>query len=261
MNHQYCKVETIDHLMIVTINRPDARNALNPPANHELGEVFDTFENGPNYRVAIVTGAGEKAFCSGADLKDADRMQAGGFVPPSGFGGLTSRYQRRKPVIAAVNGFAVGGGFELALACDIIVASATAKFGLTEPRVGLAALGGGIQRLIREIGLKRASAMLLTARQVSAEEGLRLGFVNELAPPADLVTVAMRWADEMLMCSPASISATKAIANALDGQSTQASIESMFTIPAVKALFSSPDAKEGPRAFAERRVPRWQNLG
>ena len=259
MNYQHCQVETRDHVMIVTINRPDSRNALHPPANHELGEVFDRFENSSDLWVAIVTGAGEKAFCAGADLKHAASMSAGNFVPPSGFGGLTSRYERRKPVIAAVNGFATGGGFELALACDLIIAAHSAKFGLTEPRVGLAALGGGIQRLIREIGLKRAHALLLTGRLVSAEEGLRLGFVNELAPQADLIGVALRWAQEILLCSPSSISATKAIANALDGQSVQASIETMFALPAVKGLFSSPDAKEGPRAFAERRAPRWQN--
>jgi acetyl-CoA C-acetyltransferase len=259
VNHQYCKVEAKDRVMIVTINRPDSRNALHPPANHELGEVFDTFEKTPEYWVAIVTGAGDKAFCAGADLKHTDSMGAGAFVPPSGFGGLTSRYERKKPVIAAVNGFASGGGFELALACDIIIASQTAKFGLTEPRVGLAALGGGIQRLIREIGPKRANAMLLTARQVTAEEGLRLGFVNELVPHGELMTVALRWADEILQCSPSSIRATKAVADALDGQSVQAAVGGMFALPAVKTLFSSPDAKEGPRAFAERRAPRWSN--
>lgn len=259
MSYQYCEVEAKDHVMIVTINRPDSRNALHPPANHELGKVFDLFESSAEYWVAIVTGAGDKAFCAGADLKHAESMTAGAFVPPSGFGGLTSRYGRMKPVIAAVNGFAAGGGFELALACDIIIASETAKFGLTEPRVGLAALGGGIQRLIREIGPKRAHGMLLTARQVPAAEGLRLGFVNELVPYDELMAAALRWADEILQCSPSSICATKAIANALDGQSVQASVESMFALPAVKRLFSSPDAKEGPRAFAERRAPRWSN--
>jgi acetyl-CoA C-acetyltransferase len=259
VNHQYCKVEAKDRVMIVTINRPDSRNALHPPANHELGEVFDTFEKSADYWVAIVTGAGDKAFCAGADLKHAESMKGGSFVPPSGFGGLTSRYERKKPVIAAVNGFASGGGFELALACDIIIASETAKFGLTEPRVGLAALGGGIQRLIREIGPKQANGMLLTARQVSAEEGLRLGFVNELVPQAELMAAALRWAGDILQCSPNSISATKAVANALDGQSVQAAMENMLNLPAVKGLFSSPDAKEGPRAFAERRAPRWSN--
>lgn len=259
MSYQYCRVEAKDHVLTVTINRPEQRNALNPPANHELGEVFDGFERNPEHWVAIVTGEGEKAFCAGADLKHARDHGLEKFVPPSGFGGLTSRYERRKPTIAAVNGFAAGGGFELALACDIIVASETARFGLTEPRVGLAALGGGIQRLIREIGPKRAHGMLLTGRLVSAEQGLQLGFVNEVVPAAELMAAALRWAGEILQCSPASISATKAIADALDGQSVQAAIAGMFALPAAKALFASPDAQEGPRAFAERRAPRWNN--
>ncbi|TAL01470.1 MAG: enoyl-CoA hydratase [Rhodospirillaceae bacterium] len=259
MSYQHCKLEAKGRTLVVTLNRPDQRNALNPPANHELGEVFDAFENNPEYWVAIVTGEGSKAFCAGADLKSHPEDGGVNFVPASGFAGLTSRYARRKPVIAAVNGFATGGGFELALACDIIVASETAKFGLTEPRVGLAALGGGIQRLIREIGLKRAHAMLLTGRLCSAEEGLRLGFVNEVVSPGELIASALRWADEIAQCSPASIYATKAVANALDGQSVQAAVENMLTLPAVKALFKSPDAQEGPRAFAEKRAPRWSD--
>jgi enoyl-CoA hydratase/carnithine racemase len=259
VSHQYCKVEIKDHVAVVTINRPEQRNALNPPANHELGAVFDAFENDSDVWVGILTGEGDKAFCAGADLRHANSEGLGSFVPASGFGGLTSRFARRKPVIAAVNGFAAGGGFELALACDLIVASDAAKFGLTEPRVGLAALGGGIQRLIREIGLKRAHAILLTGRLIFAEEGLRLGFVNELVPQGDLMAAAMHWADEILKCSPASIRATKAVADAFDGQTVQASMESMLSLPAVKGLFASPDAKEGPRAFAERRPPRWSN--
>lgn len=259
MTQKYSSVEIKGHVMVVTINRPDQRNALNPPANHELGAVFDTFEKTPDHWVAIITGAGDKAFCAGADLKATGEMQGGAFVPPSGFAGLTSRFQRKKPVIAAVNGFATGGGFELALACDIVVASETAKFGLTEPRVGLAALGGGIQRLIREIGPKRAHALLLTGKMVSAAEGLRLGFVNEVVPHGELMAAAERWADEIGLCSPTSIAATKAIANALDGQTVEASMESMFKLPGVGGLFSGPDAKEGPRAFAEKRTPRWSN--
>jgi len=259
VSHQYCKVEIKDHVMVVSIDRPEQRNALNPPANHELGAVFDAFESNSDLWVGILTGGGEKSFCAGADLKHAASEGMGSFVPPSGFGGLTSRFARKKPVIAAVNGFATGGGFELALACDIIIASDTAKFGLTEPRVGLAALGGGIQRLIREVGPKRAHGILLTGRLISAEDGLHLGFVNEVVPHAGLMAAASRWADEILKCSPASVRATKAVADALDGQTVQQSMESMFALPGVKALFESPDSKEGPRAFAERRPPRWSN--
>jgi len=261
MNYQHCKVEVKEHVMFVTLNRPEQRNALHPAANYELGEVFDSFEGSPDYWIAIVTGEGDKAFCAGADLKHAEEMLEGKFVPPSGFAGLTSRFERLKPVIAAVNGVAAGGGFELALACDIIVASDTAKFGLTEPRVGMAALGGGIQRLIREIGPKRANGMLLTGRQVSARDGLQLGFVNEVVPHRELMASAQRWAQQILQCSPNSICATKAVANAFDGQSVQASIVSMSAFPVVRRLFESADANEGLRAFAERRTPHWSNPG
>jgi enoyl-CoA hydratase/carnithine racemase len=261
MQTEFCSVETDGRLMVVTLRRPERRNALNAPANHELGAVFDHFEATPDLWIAIVTGEGEQAFCAGADLRDGTATGGGAMrpTPESGFGGLTSRFERRKPVIAAVNGAAMGGGFELALACDIIVAAERAKFGLTEPRVGLAALGGGIQRLVREVGLKRANGLLLTGRQISARDALALGAINEVVPDGELMAAARRWADEILLCSPASIAATKAVANALDGQSVEASIRSMFELPAVSGLLRGPDAREGPKAFAERRAPQWSN--
>jgi enoyl-CoA hydratase/carnithine racemase len=261
MQTEFCSVEIDGRLMLVTLNRPERRNALNGPANHELGDVFDRFESNPELWIAIVTGAGEQAFCAGADLRDGTASGGGSKspVPATGFAGLTSRFNRKKPVIAAVNGAAMGGGFELALACDIVVAAERARFGLTEPRVGLAALGGGIQRLIREVGLKRANGLLLTGKQISAAQAMDLGVVNEVVSDGELIAAARRWADEIMLCSPASIAATKAIANALDGQSVQQSLESMFKLPEVTGLFRSPDSKEGPTAFAERRPPRWSN--
>jgi enoyl-CoA hydratase/carnithine racemase len=258
MDYQFAKVETDGRVMIVTLNRPQARNALHSEANFELGRVFDAFDADPDLWAAIITGAGDKAFCAGADLKQAKVLKEDA-TPPSGFAGLTSRFGRAKPVIAAVNGFAMGGGFELALACDIVIAAETASFGLTEPRVGLAALGGGIQRLVREIGPKRAHAMLLTGRHATAREGLALGFVSEVVPEGQALAAARRWADEILACSPTSIRATKAVADSLEGRSVEASMAAMFDLPAVKALFASPDAIEGPSAFAERRSPRWSN--
>jgi len=256
---RFCEVNSRDRVLTVTINRPECRNALHRESSFELGAIFDEFEQDSEHRVAIVTGAGDVAFCAGADLKQAERTSREDAVPASGFGGLVARFGRTKPVIAAVNGFAMGGGFEIALACDIIVAAENATFGLTEPRVGLAALSGGIQRLIREIGPKRANSILLTGRKVSAAEAVQLGFVNEVVPPADLMKTARRYAQEILSCSPASIRATKGIADALDGQTVRASMESVWHLPTVKALFSSPDSSEGPRAFAERRAPHWSD--
>lgn len=255
---QFCKVELDGRIMTVTLNRPEARNALSQDANHELAAVFDRFGQDPDIWIAIVTGAGDKAFCAGADLKGGmDRSRP--TVPPSGFGGLVSRFDRVKPIIAAVNGQAFGGGFELALACDVVVAAESATFGLTEPRVGLAALGGGIQRLIREAGPKQAMGLLLTARRMSAIEARDLGLVNEVVPPEELLATARRWAEEILLCSPSSIIATKAVANAFDGRSVAASMGDMFEVPEVRSLLTGPDSREGPKAFAEKRAPEWAN--
>src|SRR5271163_3803073 len=182
MAYEFVRVERDGPITTVTLNRPEVMNALHSPAHFELGEVFDNFAADPGQWVAIVTGAGERAFSAGNDLKH----QAGGGKlgsPPSGFAGLTSRFDLTKPLIAAVNGVAMGGGFEIALACDLIVASEAAIFALPEPRVGLAALAGGLHRLPRQIGLKRAMSMILTGRRVPASEGEALGFVNEVAAP------------------------------------------------------------------------------
>src|SRR5882724_10986167 len=189
-NYQFCKVERDGRLTIVTLNRPEVMNALHTPAHLELADVFDNFSNDPEQWVAIVTGAGERAFSAGNDLKVTAAGGPRGSTHPSGFGGVTSRFDLDKPLIAAVNGIAMGGGFEIALACDIIVAAENAVFALPEPRVGLAALAGGLHRLPREVGAKRALGMILTGRRVSAAEGKELGFVNEVVPAAQLMTRA-----------------------------------------------------------------------
>jgi len=259
MDYEFSSVTTDGHVMTVTLNRPERRNALHADANHELGAIFDRFESDPALRIAILTGAGDKAFCAGADLVTA--MKEGQTpVPETGFAGLVSRFDRRKPIIAAVNGMAMGGGFEAALACDIIIAADHASFGLTEPRVGLAALGGGIQRVVEELGPKRAHVLLLTAKRISAEEAAAMGLVAEFVPGAELLAAARRWAETILECSPASIAATKAIVRSLAGSSVEQSMRGMFDLPEVRSLLSGPDAREGPRAFAEKRKPNWADL-
>lgn len=256
MTPQYATVERDGPLTIVTINRPEARNALNAEAHAELAEIFDAFAADPDQWVAILTGSGDKAFCAGQDLA----ALADGAVlrpPPRGFGGLSSRFDLNKPIIAAVNGIAFGGGFELALACDIIVAVETARFALPEPKVGLAALGGGIERLPRVIGLKRAMGMMLTGKPVTAPEGLQLGFVNEVVT-ADLLGAARRWAADILACSPMSVRATKeAVLRGMDTP-LEASADSVWNYPAMVEMLASADAVEGPRAFTEKRLPNWQ---
>ncbi|MGE5501368.1 MAG: enoyl-CoA hydratase-related protein [Ignavibacteriales bacterium] len=258
MAYEFVRVDREGPVTIVTLNRPEVMNALHSPAHFELDEVFNDFANDPEQWVAIVTGAGDRAFSAGNDLKH----QAGGGKmgsPPSGFAGLTSRFDLNKPLIAAVNGVAMGGGFEIALACDIIIAADSAVFALPEPRVGLAALAGGMHRLPRAIGLKRAMGMILTARRVSAAEGQELGFVNAVVPAADLMAEAKRWAQMISECSPMSIRASKeAVMKGLDEPSLEAAIRGQGKYPAIAALFQSEDFKEGPLAFAQKRAPQWK---
>src|SRR5262245_28715271 len=206
MDLEYVRYEKRDRIARVTINRPDVMNALHPPASDELSKVWDDFAADPEVWVAIFTGAGERAFSAGNDLKF---QASGGAVrmPPTGFGGITSRRDLWKPVIAAVNGVALGGGLELALACDIIVAADQARLGLPEPRVGLMAAAGGVHRLPRHIPLKVAMGMMLTGKPITAAEALRVGLVNAVVPLAELLPTAERWAQEILECSPLSVQA------------------------------------------------------
>lgn len=256
MTFQFITVAREGALTLVTINRPQAYNALNAQAHEELAEAFDAFAADDSQWVAILTGAGGKAFCAGHDLKQ--QASGGGLVtPPSGFGGLTARFDLNKPLIAAVDGVAMGGGFELALACDILLATPRSVFALPEPKVGLAALAGGIQRLPREIGLKRAMGMMLTGRRVEAREGYELGFVTQVVE-GDILEAARRWAAEILAASPMSVRATKEAAlRGLDTPLAQALTEE-WDYPAMKAMLASQDAVEGPAAFAEKRAPAWK---
>jgi len=254
---EFCSVERDGKITIVTINRPKLMNALHPAANAELGQVFDDFCADPDQWVAIITGAGDRAFSAGNDLKATAAGGGSVEMTPRGFGGLTSRYDNDKPIIAAVNGVAMGGGFEIALACDLIIASDNAVFALPEPRVGLAALAGGMHRLPRQIPQKQAMGMLLTGRRVSAAEGLELGFVNEVVPQAELMAAARRWADQILECSPLSVRATKQ--SAMDGMKAPSVEEAMsLRYDSVHKLLKSEDFIEGPRAFAEKRKPEWK---
>jgi len=253
---EFCSVAKDGHLTIVTIERPERMNALHPAANAELGVLFDEFAADDDAWVAIITGRGERAFSAGNDLRH--QAEGGKRVPtPRGFGGLTSRFDLTKPVIAAVNGVAMGGGFEIALACDLIIASDNALFALPEPRVGLAALAGGLHRLPRQIGTKQALGMILTGRRVSAAEGKTLGFVNEVVPQAKLLETAHRWAREICECAPLSIRASKDVVyRGLAVASLQDALAQPYE--SVRAMASSADFVEGPKAFAEKRPPNWQ---
>jgi len=256
--YKFCTLEKRDHVWVITINRPEALNALHPPINYELETIFNNYAADKNAWVAILTGAGDKAFSVGHDLK----FQAAGgkiTIPKTGFAGLTSRFDLDKPVIAAVNGFAMGGGFEVALACDLIVADSRAQFALPEPKVGLAALAGGIHRLSRQIGEKHANDLLLTARKVGAEEGQRMGFVNRIVDTSTSTSVldeALNIAEAMLSCSPVSLQVTKSMQRQ---GANFADLETAVThrYDAIDTLVSSKGYTEGPQAFFEKRKPQW----
>jgi enoyl-CoA hydratase/carnithine racemase len=254
MELEFVRYEKRDHVAYVTMNRPEVMNALHPPANEELARVWDDFAGDPQAWVAILTGAGERAFSAGNDLKYT-ATQGMPRIPPSGFGGLTTRRDLWKPIIAAVNGVALGGGLEIALACDIIVAAEHARLGLPEPRVGLMAAAGGVHRLPRHVPLKIAMGLMLTGRALTAPEAARLGLVNEVVPAAELSAAAQRWAGEILECSPLSVQATKQAAYEGLGKPLPEAMNTPY--PLVQRLWSSEDAREGPRAFAEKRKPRW----
>lgn len=242
----------------VTLNRPEVMNAINGRMHHELQAAFDAFAADPEQFICVVTGAGERAFCAGSDLKAAAAGDRGGY-PRNGYAGLIERFDLAKPVIAAVNGLALGGGFEIVLACDIVLAAETASFGLPEPLVGAVALGGGVHRLARQIGLKQAMGMILTSRRVSAADGHRLGFVNEVVAPGELAAATRRWCEEILRASPMSIRASKeAVLRGLDEPSLAAAMHNQADYPAFAAWQASDDAREGPLAFAEKRPPVWK---
>jgi crotonobetainyl-CoA hydratase len=252
----FIEIETQARVTTITLNRPAVMNAINPAMHAELQAAFDAFAADPEQFVGVVTGAGERAFCAGSDLKAP--VPAGGY-PRSGYAGLIERFDLNKPVIAAVNGLALGGGFEIALACDIIVAADTASFGLPEPLVGAVALGGGVHRLVRQIGLKRAMGMILTSERVSAHQGLEFGFVNEVVPATELKAASRRWCETILRASPMSIRASKETAmRGLDEPSLAGAIRGQADYPAFAAWGASEDRGEGRLAFAEKRQPQWK---
>lgn len=255
MSYQFITYEKVGHLATITMNRPEVLNALHPPAQNELAAAWDDVAADPEVRVAIVTGAGERAFCAGNDLKWT-AAQGVPRLPASGFGGICSRFDLWKPVIAAVNGIAVGGGFEIALAADIIVAADQARFGLPEPRVGLLAAAGGVHRLPRQVPLKVAMGLILTGRQISAAEALRIGVVNEVVATSDLQEASRRWAADILECSPLSVQASKQAAYSGLGRPLTDAITGRY--PLMEALWKSDDTREGIRAFVEKRKPQWK---
>ncbi|RNL61070.1 acetyl-CoA acetyltransferase [Nocardioides marmoriginsengisoli] len=255
--YEHVLVRRDGHLLEVTINRPDARNSLHPPAHTELSEIFDAYLADPELWVAIITGAGATSFCAGNDLLYTATGKPM-YIPPTGFAGLTSRAGMTKPVIAAVNGFAMGGGLEIALACHLVVADETAQLALSEVKVGLFAGAGGVVRLPRQLPEKVATEMILTGRRLGAEEAYRRGLVNRIAPAGQALETARELAAEILEGSPTSVRLSlQAMQDAAGIADTVAAVRT--PTQAVDELITSEDMQEGMTAFVTKRPPQWRN--
>ena len=245
------------HLATVTIDRPERRNAIDSAHHAQLADAWNTVEADPDIWVAVLTGAGERAFCAGADIHEQEPEGRDYWASrdPDGFGGLALRTSMTKPIIARVNGLALGGGFEMVLGCDLAVAADHARIGLVEPRVGRLAIDGGIVNAVRHVSRKHAMELLLTGSMFDAAEAHRMGFVNEVVPSDELDAAVDRWVEVLLSCSPVSLAAIKALVN--QTQHLPAREANRADVAEVRAQMASADAAEGPAAFRERRRPRW----
>jgi crotonobetainyl-CoA hydratase len=258
MPSEFFRTEAFEGIFRVTIDRPAKLNSITPDMHMALHEAFDAFAADEASQVCVVTGAGPRAFCAGSDLAGFT-MDGSNPYPPTGYAGLAERHDLTKPVIAAVNGVCLGGGFELALACDIIVASEGAVFGLPEPKVGLIAIGGGIHRLVRQVGLKQAMEPLLTGRNITAAQGLAMGFVSELVPADCLDERVAALCGAIIANAPLAVRLTKELAMwGLDQPSLADALSAQADHPAFARWRVSEDASEGPKAFAEKRKPEWK---
>ena len=248
-----------DHVARVTLDRPERLNAVDQATEAELILIWETIERDRDVRVVVLTGAGERAFCTGADMKGgsgSSGLHYWAAARPGGFGGIALRDTLDIPVIGRINGHALGGGMEMALGCDIVIASTNATFGLPEPRVGRLALDGGIALLARRIPHVWAMGMLLTGRRVGAADALRFGLVNEVVPPQELDDAVARWIADILACAPLSVRAIKQMVRA--GERLSAREAQMLRLPALIEALQSSDQQEGVLAFQEKRAPQWR---
>lgn len=252
------RLEISDHVARVTIDRPEVLNAIDLASEAELQAIWTRLENDRDVRLVILTGAGERAFSTGSDMKDAAKsgLEYWAAPRPGGFGGIALRQTLDVPVIARVNGHALGGGFEMVLGCDIVIAAEEATFGLPEARVGRMPLDGGMVLLQRQVPFHVAMGIMLTGRRVSAREMERHGLVNEVVPRADLDAAVARWSEQVLACAPLSLRSIKQVVRRtahLSAAEAQAA-----RLPALMEALDSRDGEEGVRAFREKRAPVWE---
>lgn len=259
MTYQTVAFERRGRIAIITLNRPEAMNAINAQLWQDAGRALEEFSQDPDLWVAIITGAGNRAFCAGADLK---AVASGNFVITEdmnkwGFAGIV-QHHLAKPVIAAVNGYALGGGTEIALSCDLVVASDQASFGLPEVKRGIIAGAGGLLRLPRQVPLKVAMHAILTGEPLPAQEAQRWGLVNQVVPHEEVLEAAISLAAKIVENAPVAVRASKEIVyrgldTSLSFPATAWEVNAEFS----KQVMKSEDAKEGPRAFAAKRKPNW----
>lgn len=251
-------LEIDGHVATITLNRPGVLNAIDIATEARLQAIWTELEQSKTVRVIVLTGVGERAFCAGADMKNPSMtgLEYWSASRIGGFGGLALRETLNIPVIARVNGFALGGGFEMVLGCDIVVACEEASFGLPEALVGRLPLDGGMTLLQRQIPFRRAMGMMLTGQRVKAAQALDWGLVNEVVPRAELDAAVKRWVDGILACAPLSVQAIKQVVR-LTGQMSPAQAQAT-RLPALVAAISSADGQEGVKAFQQKRKPVWQ---
>jgi crotonobetainyl-CoA hydratase len=251
--------ECKDHVARVTIDRPEVLNAIDAASERELQTIWSEIESNRDVRCVVLTGSGERAFSTGADMKGgsgASGLEYWALPRIGGFGGIALRETLDVPVIARVNGHAIGGGFEMVLGCDIIVAAEEASFGLPEARVGRLPLDGGMTLLQRQVPFHLAMGVLLTGKRTSAAEAFRIGLVNEVVPRAELDAAVARWVDDILACAPLSVRAIKQVVRRT-AQLSAAEARGQL-LPALAEALQSDDSQEGVRAFIEKRKPVWK---
>jgi len=250
------------HVLVVTLNRPEARNAVNLEVSNLVGDALERAEPDSDVWALVITGAGDQAFCAGADLKAISRGESIMSAEPvrrrRGFAQYVS-HPLGKPTIAAVNGFALGGGTEITLASDLAVAADVAQFGLPEVRRGILAGAGGTFRLPRQIPRKVAMEAMLTGEPISAQRALELGLVNRVVPQADVLDAALDLAGRICANAPLAVQATKRIATGIvDGSVPAEQPDWDLNDQEIAVVMKSRDAVEGPRAFSEKRAPVWE---
>ncbi|MCJ2177148.1 enoyl-CoA hydratase-related protein [Novosphingobium album (ex Hu et al. 2023)] len=245
-------------VMTITMNRPQKLNAMTAGMHAAMHQAFERFAAAPELRLCLLRSACGPAFCAGSDLAAFD-PERGLPYAETGYAGLAERYDLDKPVIAVIDGLCLGGGFELALACDLIIASTQASFGLPEPRRGMIALAGGIHRLVRQSGMKQAMLPLLTGEPVSAQEAYAMGLISKLVAPSDLDATVEDICAQILANAPLAVRATKALAEwSLDQPGLAAAMAGQQDHPAFRRWIGSEDGWEGIRAFVEKRPPVWK---